>query len=99
MISCYGMPVGQETFMTVLWIGAFFAIAEDVGLTAKLVYRRDIKLHLCNSTRAKDTNIRQSLIDRYGKPGTKKNPGKTYGFKKDMWSALAVGTCYIEKYI
>ena len=54
------------------------------------VYRKDIKMHFCNSMRAKDKNIRQVLIDRFGAPGRKKHPGKTYEVKRDLWSALAI---------
>jgi len=52
-----------------------------------------VKLHLCGSARAKDTNIRQALIDRYGGSaaiGKKAAPGPLYGVSKDVWSALAV---------
>ena len=55
-----------------------------------LCYRKDIKLHLCGTTKARDPNVRQALIDRLGKPGTKKNPGPTYGVSSHAWSALAV---------
>jgi hypothetical protein len=54
------------------------------------VFRKDIKLHLCNSPRAKDANVRQALIDRIGPQGTKKNQGPTYGIKSHQWAALAV---------
>jgi hypothetical protein len=94
MIACYGMPVGKEVFETVLWIGRFI---ESSKTEINLVYRRDIKLHLCGSVRAKDGNVRQALIDRWGQPGTKKNPGATYGIKADIWAALAVGTFYMDK--
>ena len=45
--------------------------------------------------RAKDSNIRQALIDIYGKPGTKKEPNEFYNdskvkMAKDIWSALAI---------
>lgn len=93
MVACYGMPVGKTIFETCVWIGRFIEAFYNDYL---LVYRKDIKLHLCNSVRAKDTNIRQALIDKYGPPGTKKNPGKTYGISNDLWSALAILTYYIE---
>ncbi len=88
MISCYGMPVGKEVFDTCLWIGEFRGYMRPQSVT--LCYRKDIKLHLCGTTRAKDPNVRQALIDRLGKPGTKKNPGPTYGIKSHVWAALAV---------
>lgn len=87
MIACYGMPVGKETFDTCVWIGRFI---ECAMLKPYLIYRRDIKIHLCGSMKAKDSNIRQALIDKYGAPGTKKNPGKTYGISGHLWAALAV---------
>lgn len=87
MIASMGMPVGKEVFETCVWIGKFLA---RTSIPTHRVYRRDIKLHLCGSPRAKDANIRQALIDKHGAPGTKKNPGKTYGIKSHLWSALAV---------
>lgn len=87
MIASYGMAVGREVFETCVWIGRFVEVAKA---EAHLVYRRDVKLHLCHSPRAKDANVRQALIDRLGAPGTKKNPGATYGMKSHLWAALAV---------
>ena len=55
-----------------------------------MVYRRDVKMWLCGTPRAKDPNIAQALRDKYGDPGTKKNPGKIYGVKSHLWAALAV---------
>ena len=54
---------------------------------------QQIKVHLCESARAKDGNVRQALIDRIGAQGTKKKPGPTYGVSKDVWAALAVAVC------
>lgn len=71
MIASYGMPVGKEIFDTCVWIGRFIE-ANDKDY--KFVYRKDEKINLCNSMKAKDSNIRQALIDRFGEVGTKKNP-------------------------
>jgi len=91
MVASYGMSVGKEVFETVLWIGRFIQQWKvATGDDARLVYRRDIKLHLCGSMRAKDANIRQALIDRIGPQGKKANPGPTYGLAKHDWAALAI---------
>lgn len=89
MIASYGMAVGRETFETCLWIGRFLeCLKDDTAYT--LCYRRDIKLHLCGSARAKDTNVWAALTDRFGKPGTRKAPGLLYGIKSHERAALAV---------
>lgn len=92
MIASYGMPCGKEVFETCLWIGRFTEHCRE----PRLVYRRDIKMHHCGSARAKDANIRQALIDKYGAPGTKKNPGATYGLKSHLWAAFALATFISE---
>lgn len=91
MIASYGMPVGKEIFETCVWIGRFKQRWLDrCHGDVSLIYRKDVKMHLCGSFKAKDANIRQRLIDIIGKPGTKKNPGPTYGIKSHAWPALAV---------
>jgi len=86
MIASYGMPVGAEVFETCTWIGRFEEAYVHTDLMARY-FRKDIKLHLCGSNRARDSNVRQALIDLLGPAGVKKNPGPTYGIKKDMWAA------------
>lgn len=89
MIASYGMAVGREVFETCVWIGRFkqaWRSPDDV----KLIYRRDVKLHLCGTTKAKDANVRQALIDLLGPQGTKKSQGATYGVKSHAWAALGV---------
>jgi hypothetical protein len=87
MIASYGMPVGASTFETCVWIGRFIEVART---ESRLVYRKDIKMYLCGSMRAKDGNVRQALIDLIGEQGTKKNKGPTYGISSHSWAALAV---------
>lgn len=94
MVASYGMPVGREVFETVLWIGRFI---QANRWRHALVYRRDVKLHLCGSPRANDATIRQALIDRFGKPGTKREPGATYGLKADEWQAFALAVTWMDQ--
>jgi hypothetical protein len=89
-IASYGMAVGASVFETCVWIGRFMQVSQQAGSDFSRVFRRDIKLHLCNSPRAKDGNVRQALMDRLGPQGTKKAPGPTYGVKSHEWAALAV---------
>lgn len=96
MIASYGMPVGQEIFSTVLWIGRLVQCWVQEGREFPILMpRKSVTLHLCGSTRAKDPNVRQALIDRYGPGkelavGRKASPGPLYGVSGDVWAALAV---------
>ena len=97
MVASYGMAVGKTVFETVFWIGKFHEACQSIPEERKaLIYRMDVKMHHCKSARAKDSNIRQALIDRFGPPGVKKAPGLTYGIKKDLWSAFAIATYYYD---
>lgn len=95
MIASYGMPVGESVFETCVWIGRFIQARRCSQF--EYIYRKEEKMNLCQSLRAKDGNIRQALIDRFGEVGTKKNQGFFYGFKKDIWAAFAVGVTYLDK--
>lgn len=98
MIASYGMAVGKEVFETCVWIGRFVQVAGPDRV--RLVYRKDVKMHLCGTPRAKDANIRQALIDRYGGKaeaiGNVKKPGPLYGVKSHAWAALAVAVTAAE---
>lgn len=97
MIASYGMAVGREVFETCVWIGRF----KQAWVTPDavwLIYRRDVKMHLCGNTKAKDTNIRQAIIDLFpatggGKTpqiGVKNQPGPLFGVSSHAWPALGV---------
>ena len=93
MIGHYGsgMPAGKEVFETCIWIGRFIECWP--GQKHELILRATIKTHLCGSARAKDANVRQALIDRFGAPGVKKAPGVLYGVTSHCWAALALAVC------
>lgn len=101
-IQSYGMAVGKTVFETVYWSGQFAEAWASRGGEVHRMPRRDVKLHLCGQARAKDANIRQALIDRFGPTkeraiGKKATPGPLYGFKSDMWAALAVAVTWHDK--
>lgn len=82
-IASYGMPVGRETFETAEYCGRAREAAEAKGAIARKVYRRDVKIHLCGTAKAKDSNISQALRDKYGKDALK-------GIVSHLWAAMAV---------
>lgn len=111
MPASYGMAVGKTVFETCVWVG-MFSMLFGHHKTYK-VYRKSVNhdygidsvaMHLCRSTRAKDSNVRQALIDMYPASGggaipqigTKKQPGPLYGVSKDIWAALAVGVTFVD---
>lgn len=99
MVESFGMAVGKEVFETVFWIGRFWQAFR--GPRRERLFRKGVKIHLCQTTRASDTNIRAVLMDRFGPGqdkavGIKKRQGPLYGLKKDMWSALALALTFCE---
>ena len=97
-VASYGMPVGAEVFDTARWAGRYEQAANARRIPTQLVVRRDVKLHLCGQARAKDGNIRQALIDRFGGKdraiGRKASPGPLYGLRADEWQALALAVTF-----
>lgn len=98
-IASYGMAVGFEIFETVYWSGRF---AEAFGAQNVVrIPRLEVKLQLCRDSRAKDANIRQAIIDRFGGKeaaiGKKAAPGPLFGISGDVWAALAVALTWWDK--
>lgn len=100
MVAHYGlgMPAGKTVFDTCVWIGRFWQATGYIP-NRKVIYRKDEKITLCGSMKAKDKNISQALRDRFGEKGTKRNPGWFFGVGKDVWTAIAVGVCYHDMYL
>ena len=94
-IVSHGMATGATTLETCVWTGRFAEAWEfRTGQPARWLDRMAVKLHVCDSGRAKDPHVRQALIDRLGPPGTKKAPGVTYGLSSHLWAALAVAVTW-----
>ncbi|RMH26835.1 MAG: hypothetical protein D6692_08545 [Planctomycetota bacterium] len=97
-IACYGMAVGEDVLETCVITGHLLEHCMALEIPTWRIPRRDVKMHVCGTMRAKDSNIMQALVDRFadteqhgrlGK-GTKKNPGFFFGFKSDEWAAFAL---------
>lgn len=94
MIGHYGkgMPAGREVFDTCIWIGRF---TEAFGAErTETMLRATIKAHLCGSVKAKDANVRQALIDRFGGPAAIRKGGPLYRVSSHVWAALAVAVTW-----
>lgn len=98
MAESFGSKVWDQVFVTVFWTGRF---VEAWGGEHTPVKRREVKMHLVNSPRAKDGQIRNCLIDRWGGSeialGTKKAPGPLFGITADCWQALAIAVTYADR--
>jgi hypothetical protein len=99
MIASYGMAVGASVFDTCVWIGRFAQALDEFQEKTTFIFRKDVKMHLCGSMKAKDSNIRQAILDlyiaKYGEGVTKKG-GMLYKASKDIWAAIGVGLTYIN---
>ena len=66
MIASYGLAVGKTVFDTCVWIGRFYEMSLPYVNKIEYIYRKEEKINLCNSMKAKDSNIRQRQIYRLG---------------------------------
>lgn len=104
MVASYGMAVGRDIFETVRWIGRYQQAWSNPE-AVRLVYRKDVTLHLCGSSRAKDQNVRQALLDLFPATGggatpqigTKGKPGPLYGVSTHAWAALGVAVVTLHQ--
>ena len=105
MIASYGKAVGAEVFSTAVWAGRYIeAATHNPGISKVVpVFRREVKLHVCGSSKAGDANVTQAMRDRfapgvrnYGK-GTKDAPGFFYGFRADAWQAFALAVTLADR--
>lgn len=99
-VAAMGMIVGQEVFETVHWSGRFHERLESVGVSVHRIKRNPIKLHHCQNVRAKDANIRQAIIDRFGGKekaiGRRATPGPLYSVSGHGWAALALALTHAD---
>ncbi len=95
MIKSYGNVMGDSIIQTCVWIGRFI---ETWGRDYLPIPRKTIVTALCNNPRAKDKNVRQTLIDLFGGEEEIKKGGKLFKVAKDVWSALALAIVAAESF-
>ena len=93
-VKCYGNPVGDDVLQTVFWSGRF---AQAWGRRCRMIPRATVRAHLSRISTAQKGSVNQALRDRYGKKGTKKNPGLLYACSYHCWEALAVAVTAGER--
>ena len=100
-----GQLASKDLFETIFWIGRFSQACDTEMLRMD---RKDVKINMCETMKAKDSNIRAACISRFehlvvGRKG--KCPvigaggceGPLYGVVKDIWSALAICLTYKDQ--
>ena len=95
-VRSYGMPVGETIFDTVFWSGRFYQAWKGA---AYQMPRLKVKQHICHDSRAKDSNIRQALIDRFEPELQPRQRPKRMlkGLVKDQWAAMALAVTFWDK--
>lgn len=100
---CYGKPVGVDSIAMIHFMGRLHEVLlRSTGVEAEYISHKDVGDHLCHSVKAKNSHIRQVLIDRYGPGkekaiGLKKRPGPLYGVHTHEWSALALAVTVADR--
>jgi hypothetical protein len=107
-IKSYGNAMGDSTIETCVWIGRFIECWYDVKYT--LIPRKTVCGVICRNAKAKDSNIRRAVLDRYleitppselgggNEPviGVKSKPGPLFGVSADVFSALALALAWLD---
>lgn len=101
-IVSYGMPIGETTLEAHWWAGRFHeqCMKECPNALIYRMPRREVKGWLCGNSLAKDKHVRLALINRYGEPGTIKDPNPNYPVKivSHMWAALGLAVTFDERW-
>ncbi len=100
LAESFGAKVWDQVFVTTVWVGRLVQEWARKGREFTYIKRREVKMAITGSARAKDAQIRNTLLERWGGKalavGTKSAPGPLFGVTADCWQALAVGITYVE---
>lgn len=100
--SSYGMPVNQTLLDTCTFCGILLQICKENNVSVDLIFRKSTKMFLCNSVRARDSEVNSRVREYIGEDYTIKKPNYYYWNEEveknggaryannDMYAALAV---------
>jgi hypothetical protein len=98
-VESYGTIVGQSVFDTVFWVGRFAQIFgyDDV----RRVTRGIVKMHICGTKRAGDSDVRTMIIQRFGGTdkaiGKKRSQGPLFNITSHLWAALGLALTWHDQ--
>lgn len=107
-LSCYGVDFSAVLRDTALVSGEFRLRCRQLGKEATFITRPDVKIHITQSRKTKDKDIRDALIEKWGGetaamgyqkiPGSKQRTpkGPLYDISSHAWAALALGVTFLE---
>ena len=104
-LTTYGATVGASVLDTARFVGRCEQAARDCGADVALMLRPDVCLELCQSRRAKKSEVRAALLEIYPATGGGKTPqigtvrarGPLYGMRSHAWDALAVVVAWLRR--
>lgn len=82
--------IGVSTVDTIWESARFYQLAIEWGISVWCASPDQVRQTVAGTTRARDSGVRQALLDLIGPQGVKRDPGPTYGVSKHAWRALAV---------
>lgn len=90
-----GQQIWHQILDTCMWVGKF---TESWNGEHILYKRNDVKRTLLGRINVPNSDgaVRQYCLNHFGEPGTKKNPGPTYGVTKHAWQALGLVATWEE---
>jgi len=95
----FGQTWGESLIETAMIVGEIRHAARHRGNGVSIYYltRKQVTGQLCGSAKSGDPGVRAALIEALGPPGTKREPGPTWGVKTDAWQALGLCVAWLEK--
>lgn len=101
-VSSYGMATNQTVLDTATFSGILACIFKINNIPCEFIFRKSIKMFLCGSVRAKDSEVNCRVREYVGEDNTQKKPNIWYwnesvekygGYKyanNDIYAAIAV---------